>query len=690
MVVLVTVGLYWPATRCQFITLDDDLHVTANLQVQKGLTPESIKWAWLHPVNCIWHPITVLSHMLDCQLYALNPWGHHLTSVLLHAVNTGLVFLLLRGLTGALWRSVLVAALFGWHPLHVESVAWVAERKDVLSGCFGLLALIAYARYAPGRMQNAECTTQTAAKPDLASGGVTRTAMPSSTFDVRCSMLAVQPCRASSAAARRIWYSTAALLFSLGLMSKPMLVTWPFVMLLLDYWPLGRFTPGTQHSALKTQSSKPRTLPPLLLEKLPFLALAGAASVVTYIVQRRAGALAPGEGLPLGARLGNALVSYGLYLGKLFWPRDLAVYYPHPRHWPLGMVLLAGGGLLGLSALAWKGRRRHPQLLVGWLWYCGTLVPVSQVVQTGGHAMADRYTYLPSLGVLIFAVWGSWELTRRWWQQVAAGSLAGGAAIVLCLALTRQQLGYWQDSEALFRHALDVTRNNYLPHCALGNALCEKGRLEEATRHLREAIRLQPGFAGAHSLLGVVLAKRGQLDEAISQLQESLRLKPDSAEAHYNLGAALDGKGQIDEAIHQFQEALRLKPDYADAHYNLGATVGKKGQIEEAIRLYREALRLKPDFADARNNLGIALGKQGRVDEAIGQFREAIRLQPGHADAHYNLGLLLGNKGQMDEAIRHFQVALKLKPDFADARRYLDAALAIKARAPPLGAPANR
>jgi protein O-mannosyl-transferase len=645
LLVLATLVSYWSATRGDFINLDDDLHVTANVHVQQGLTLDSIKWAWQNPVNCIWHPLTVWSHMLDCQLFGLNPWGHHLSSALLHAVNTGLVFLLLRGLTGALWPSVWVAALFGWHPVHVESVAWVAERKDVLSGFFGLLALMAYVCYAQ-RTKDRGQTSEIRGMSSLSH-------LPSSVF-----------------------YLLSLFLFALGLMSKPMLVTWPFVMLLLDYWPLQRLRVSTQNSKLKTLF--------LLLEKLPFFALALAASVMTFIVQRRAGALEPGESLPLGARLGNALASYSLYLGKLFWPRDLAVYYPHPRHWPLGTVLLAGGLLLGLSVLAWMGRRRYPYLLVGWLWYCGTLVPVSQIVQTGGHAMADRYTYLPSIGVLILSVWAAGELSWRRLQPALAWSLAGGVAVVLCLALMQRQLGYWQDSETLFRHALQVTRNNYFPHCALANALRAKGQLDEAGRHLQEAIRLQPDFAGAHSLLGVVLAKQGHIDEAVSQLQEAIRLKPDSAEAHYNLGAALDQKGQTDQAMGQFQEALRLKPDYAEAHYNLGIVLGKKGQVDEAIRQFQEAIRLKPDHADACNNLGIVLGKKGQVDEAIRQFQEAIRLKPDHADAHYNLGLLLGHQGRMDEAVRQFQEALRLKPGNTEARRYLNAAMTLKARPSPL------
>jgi tetratricopeptide (TPR) repeat protein len=526
--------------------------------------------------------------MLDCQLFGLQPWGHHLSSVLLHAVNTGLVFVLLRGLTGALWRSVLVAALFGWHPLHVESVAWVAERKDVLSGFFGLLALMFYARYAQGRRQKAEGRRQNPATPNTQHA--TRNTQHATRFTFHACT----------------FYLLSLFFFALGLLSKPMLVTWPCVMLLLDYWPLertagcgmrsaeaeerqgqGRTAEGAMRGA-DSRNTQPASrftfhvsrtaLLPLFLEKLPFFALSAISSVVTFVVQQRAGVLVAGENLPLGARLGNALISYCRYLGKLFWPTELAVVYPHPGHWPLGTVLLAGGVILGLSVLLWVRRRRYPYLLMGWLWYCGTLVPVSQVIQTGGHAMADRYAYLPSLGVLILTVWGAYELTRRWRYAVLALSVAGGAAIVFCLALTRQQIGYWRDSEALFRHALAVTQNN----------------------------------DGAHNGLGVALDKRGQIDEAISHFQEAIRLNPDHADVHYNLGVAFYQRGRTGEAIGQFQEAIRLKPDHAQAHNNLGTALGLKGQTDEAIRQFQEALRLMPDYADARKNLDVLLATKAR------------------------------------------------------------------------------
>jgi tetratricopeptide (TPR) repeat protein len=408
-----------------------------------------------------------------------------------------------------------VAALFALHPLRVESVAWVAERKDVLSGFFGLLALIGYTVYAQAQ---------------IAKG-------PGQPF----------------AFSRAYWLAWVA--FVLGLMSKPMLVSWPFVLLLLDYWPLGRVKPGCVGR--------------LLLEKIPFFAVAAAAGIVTWLVQQRGGATEMIQNISLAARGENALISYCRYLGKIFWPTDLAVLYPYPGNWPMLDVLLAGGFLAGLTILLIWRRRQYPFMLFGWLWFLGTLIPVIGLVQVGLQSMADRYTYLPSLGVLMAVVWGAGALTpsgRRWTLLWAA---AGATAVAICMGLTWKQLQYWQDSETLFWRALAVTPNNYVAHNNLAHALLESGQLAGAIRQYQEVIRLRPDDAKAHYNLGTVLGMNGQFDEAILQIQEAVRLKPNDADTHNNLGLAFQNKGLIVEAILQFQEAIRLKPDDVDAQNNL-------------------------------------------------------------------------------------------------------------------------
>jgi Flp pilus assembly protein TadD len=580
---LATVLLYWPTLQDRFVNYDDDRYVTGNVHTQAGLTLANIGWAFAHPVADNWHPVTVLSHMLMCQLYGLNPWGHHLANVLLHAVNAGLVFLLLRRLTGAVWKSFFVAALFAFHPLRVESVAWVAERKDVLSGLFGLLTLIFYARY----------TKEKSARRD---------------------------------------YWLALFCFALGLMSKPMLVTWPFVMLLLDYWPLNR---------MRNAEGEFRNLKTLLLEKIPFFALAAAASVVTFLVQQHGAAVETVQNLPVAARWGNAAISYCRYLEKTFWPTDLAVIYPHPGYWPMADVILAAGFLTGVSVLAICLRRRQPFFLIGWLWFLGTLVPVIGLVQVGLQSMADRYTYLPSIGVFILIVWGAAAVTRSWRQRAAFLTVAGTAAIVVCVALTRAQFQYWRDSETLFRHTIAVTQNNSIAHYNLAAALDEEGRG----------------------------------NEAIAEYEAVLALEPNNTFSHLNLGADLAKSGDADGAMEQYQEVIRLDPNNAKAHNNLGIALFKQGKNDEAIKEFQEALRLAPDSAHAHNSLAAALYTQGQEDQAVQEFEEALRLMPDYAEAHFNLGCILAQRGQTDEAIKHFQEALRVKPDYTQAQDKLEALL---------------
>ena len=596
MLALLTIVLYWPTTGHDFINFDDPNYVTTNPHVLGGLTWESAGWAFTTLYFGLWHPLTWISHMLDCQCIGLRPGGHHLTGLLLHAANTVLLFVVLRRMTGARWRSAVVAALFALHPLHVESVAWVAERKDVLSTFFVMLTLWAYHGYTAGRGAKAASGKQQPAAPGT---------QPATRLTSTLRGIAKEDGFHASRVTPRalLFYLLSIGFFALGLMSKPMIVTLPLVLLLLDYWPLKRFE-------LAALVSRPRLAAGLLAEKLPFVVLALLTSLITLRAAHDVSSLPSAAECPLPNRMANVVFSYVGYFLHVFWPSNLAIYYPFPptfSGWSVAGALLL---LTGISVAAFCLARRWPYVVVGWLWYLVTLLPVIGLIQLAAYSHADRYTYVPLIGVFSGLTWGAYDLTRAWRRQVLALSVAGAAAIILCLGFTRQQIAYWKDSETLYRHALAVTRDNWMAHNNLGNALDKQGQLDEAIRHYQEAIRLHPEYALAHN----------------------------------NLGKALGGQGQTDEAIRQFQETIRLKPDHADAHCNLGVALSKKGQLDEAVRQYREAILLEPDNAQAQNNLGIAFYQQGRTADAIRQFEEALRLKPGFADARKNLGVVLASR----------------------------------------------
>jgi tetratricopeptide (TPR) repeat protein len=630
--------VYLRALTNDFVRYDDQVYVTENVHVQRGLTWENVKWAFCTPTAPYWQPVTWLSHMLDCELFGLKAWGHHLTNLLLHTANTLMVFLVLRRMTGAYWRSLLVAGLFGLHPMHVESVAWVAERKDVLSALFWLLTLWAYARYA-------RCVTS-------GKWQVTRTA----------SFLSRVTCHVSP------YYFLALLLFACGLMSKPMLVTLPCVLLLLDYWPLNRF--GNNR------------VWPLVREKLPFFLLAAASSVVTFVVQRSIGTVATTVTLPMGARLENALVSYAGYLGKLLFPTNLAVIYPYPNtlQWPLWNLILAGLLLLGISVVMITMRRRQPWLLVGWLWFVGTLVPVIGLVQVGLQAMADRFSYVPSIGLFISLSWGAWALTKAWRYQVVAVSGAATVAMVLCAGLAWRQAGYWKNTGTLFQHAIDATKNNYIACSNLGDYELAQGHYDEAINLYRESIRLMPGYQLAYAPLGVALCKTGRLAEGIQELQLAVKLEPDSAQIHANLADALVQDGQGGDAVKEYKEAIRLDPDDLDARNLLGVLLENAGHLDEAIQQFEEIIRRNAAYVRAYNNLGLALESQGHLDQAFAEFTKAVQLDPHDAKGHFNLGMILKARGRLDEAIGEFEEGLKLEPDTPQAHNELGVMLGQKGR----------
>ncbi len=639
----VTLAVFWPAVHHEFINYDDPDYVTENPHVQRGLTREGLAWAFgrIHGEGTYWHPLTWVSHMLDCQLFGLRPQGHHMTSVLFHTVNAVLVFLVFRSLTGAFWRCVLLATLFALHPLQVDSVAWVTERKNLLSAFFWLLTTWAYARYAEGgRLQAGGWRLEEAGRIQESGADATHHVRPPQFRDGERAPRATPP--ASSLQPPAI-YCLALFFFVLGLMCKPVLVTLPFVLLLLDYWPLRRLQ-------LSTLDLRLSTLRPLVLEKLPFFALAIASSLITIIAHRGVGTLGSVAGPPWEMRIENALLSYVRYLGKALWPSHLAVFYPYPTAWPAWEAVTCGLLLMVICGLVLSTARRCPWLFVGWFWFLGVLVPFIGLVQAGEQAMADRFMYVPVIGIIVAIVWGSHSLLGCGRTRQPGLLIAGSAAVVLCMVVTRQQLGYWKTSETLFRHAIEVTKDNYLGHKGIGDALITQGRVDEAIEQYQEALRLKPNRAESYNNLGLALHRKGRADDAISQYYQAIRLKPADATVRNNLAIALAGKGQTDEAIGQFQEALRLKPNSAEAHNNLGLALYRKGRNDEAISQYQEALRLKRNYPFACNNLGSALLKKGQIDEAIRQFQEALRLKPDYANARNNLSRALGMKNAPAEA----------------------------------------
>lgn len=639
---MVTVALYLPCLKHGFVAYDDQQYVTENPQVQAGLSLKGLGWAFgYHAGN--WHPLTWISHMLDCQVFGARAGGHHFTNVLLHTANTLLLFLVLRRLTQATWRSAAVAALFAWHPLHVESVAWIAERKDVLSGFFWMLTLLAYTRYA-------------------------------------------EEIRAAGSKAPR-YYVVALVLFGLGLASKPMVVTLPCVLLLLDYWPLRRL--------------KLRELPGarVLIEKVPFFALSVAGCLLTLAAQQPA--LVSTAGLPIPQRLAHTLLSYLHYIQVLFLPRNLAVYYPYQKEMTPWEILSAAAVLLVLSVGVVRFAARRPYLLVGWLWFLGTLVPVIGLIQVGDQAWADRYSYLPSIGLLIAVVWGVIDLaepTLAWRRLLVSVSIGVGAAM---LVATTIQLGYWKNTRTLFERAAQVTPENPLAITLLGSLLAQEGKLDAAMEHYQRALRLQPAFPEAHFFLANALEQQGKLVEAVAEYQKALWFKPTQEQTHIFLGIALAKQGRNDEAIAHYTAALKLNPDSPVAHNNLARVLHSQGRLVDAAEHYQAALALDPKLALAHNNLGILLLQQGKPGDGTLHLRAALRLNPtnsetqfnlaralnqqGHWDeaaelfartignrssdpqAHYEFAVALGHLGKTREAMAHYASALLIQPDFPNA-----------------------
>lgn len=606
---IVTLGIYLQTGNHQFINFDDTIYVTENQHVQRGLTAANIAWAFTATAASNWHPVTWISHMADVQLFGMNPSGHHLTNVVIHTASALFLFLLLVQLTGVTWQSFFVAALFALHPLHVESVAWVAERKDVLSCFFMLLTIWFYVRY----------TKHKGTKLYLLALGT----------------------------------------FALGLMAKPMLITLPGVLILLDYWPLQRI-PSSKGSRS------------ILVEKIPFFFLSIASAVITIYAQHHGGAMKNLDAIPLPLRMENAAVAYLQYIIKMFWPRDLALLYPFPSSIPLWESMGAGIILIAITLMVISFGKKLPYLAVGWFWYLITLVPVIGIVQVGGQSMADRYSYIPLIGLFIAISWGGTELFYGKHYQKMVLAFLGGVAVIACAAMTWHQLGYWKDNLTLYRHTLDVTSNNYLILNNYGIAMDESGDHEAALRLYQEALRVWPKSANAHINMGVVYDHEERFAEAVTQYREALRLQPDYVLAHINLAKALANMGNTTDAIMQFEQALKIDPNLPEAHLKLALIMMGTGNHNAAIQHYEAALKLDPHFVKAPVTMGVTLAKEGKMEEAAGYFAQAVQVDPNSVEAQFNLALALVKLGRNEEARQHFYQVLRLKPDAGAARQWLD------------------
>jgi tetratricopeptide (TPR) repeat protein len=659
--VIMTLAVYWQVKDHAFILLDDNIYITDSVIVKKGFTAKNIACVFTAcaPSEGInpWHPLTWLSFMLDYKLYGLNPSGYHITNVVLHILNTLLLFLILSRMTHTVWRSAFVSALFALHPLHVESVAWAAERKDVLSTFFGMLTIGAYLFYAQRS-------------------------------DVRR-------------------YAAVCMLFALSLMAKPMLVTMPFILLLLDYWPLQRFQfnapaaaekglapsgqteqgrkkkarqPASRHSIANETAVVSSTLisrlRPLVWEKAPLFVLAIFAAALNLYSQSRIGAV--DTSIPFFMRIENAAVSYVAYIIKMIWPVNLAILYPYPETIPFWKFVAALTFLTAVTVFAFRFARRLPWLFVGWCLYLGTLVPVIGIVQAGRQALADRYTYFPLIGLFLIVTWGAAHLARNLRHRAALLGAAAGIAVILSAAVAWHQTAFWKNGISLFEHTLAVTSGNAVIERCLADTLISAGRIDEAVPHYGEAVRLAPGDSETWNNFGDALRKQGKAGEALDSFRKAVQLNPDNVKALANLGALTALQGRLEEAGEYFDKALRIRPDDLEAGIGRAEVLKAAGRSAEAFALYEKMLKTNGNVPEVNYNAGTLLATSGRIDEAMRYFERAVALKPGYAKAHNNLGNVLMLKGRLDEAIAHFQTAVRIEPGFEQARVNLKGALLVK------------
>ena len=624
LLILAIIIAYGQVKNFDFVGYDDQEYVTENSHVQKGLTVESIIWAFTSFHSANWHPLTWLSHMLDCELYGLNPMGHHWTNLIFHMVNSVLLFIVLELMTGAIWRSAIVAALFALHPLHVESVAWVSERKDVLCTFFGLLMIFSYYRY------------------------------------VKISSLKN--------------YLLVIIFFSLGLMSKPMLVTSPFVLFLLDFWPLKRFHSKNDYlfQSEKTPHYGSKGNYRLILEKIPLFIPVVVSCVLTFFAQKSGGAVQTLGRMSLENRIANALVSYVNYVLKMFWPSKLAVFYPHPGD-TLPAWQIFGAALLISCAcfLAIRAAKKYPYVIVGLFWYFGTLVPVIGLVQVGEQAMADRYTYIPLIGLFIIVVWGVLDLFRkRHYRKIYLSMFA----MIILSALTARtffQVSHWKNGVTLFEHAIKVTENNYKAHNNLATVLGPID-LDRAISHYKEALRIHPKYVTALCNLGLALYNKGNYDEAVSYFTKALKINPQKTDTRMDLANIFFLQAKPEKAISHYREILKTNSENAEAHYNMAYMLSAQKKIDQAEYHYKETIRINPNHDKAHYNLGNILLNQGNIKEAFAHFAETIKIKPDYVQAYNKLGFILFKQGKFKKAKVFFLKALQINSSCSEARKNLE------------------
>ncbi|MHC4125993.1 MAG: tetratricopeptide repeat protein [Planctomycetota bacterium] len=623
--VVLTLAVFWQVKNCEFIEFDDSMYVYDNPHVNEGLKADNIIWAFTAFHSSNWHPLTWISHMVDCEFFGLEAGRHHMVNLLWHSINVVLLFALLKAMTGAVWPAGFAAALFAVHPMHVESVAWVAERKDVLSTFFWLLTMAAYMQYArrPGSLR----------------------------------------------------YSIVLIVFVLGLMAKPMLVTLPFVLLLLDYWPLGRFEAvklsrrGGQKKKRPAQArSDVGTWVFLIREKFPFFVLSAVSCVVTFFAQRSFGSVVDIGGIALPYRIANSIVSYGRYIYKLFWPMKLAVLYPHP----LGDVVLRQVFLalllLGvITILVFRFGRRYRFLTVGWFWYLLTLVPVIGLLQVGVQAMADRYTYVPYIGLFIMIAWGANNLPANWRFRKIGPAVTSIVIVSVLSVCSYRQLIYWHDTGRLFERTLAVTEKNFLAHNVLGDYLLGQGRIEESIAQNSKALEFNPNFMYSYVSLGTAFAKQGKEKRAIGCYLKAIEIEPDAFYAHNSLGKLLFLQGDYAGAACYLREALRIKPEDLELLRNLADAYVKSGKFTEAISGYQKLIEINPGDLAVKNNMGYAYLQMNQTDKAAQHYRESLEIDPNDVAAYHGIGNCLMKKGKLKESIWYLQQALKMRDDFFKA-----------------------